>query len=276
MTQNHCQSYCHCCRQVTTGSGELPAHIGHGYEPEDRFGRSSARKAEASRYATLSSSSKPDSTSARSMHASPSARLIITSGGSSRDGSTARAASGDLLRADSEPNRAQRAPSISLVTAPDLSQTPAAERPQQRAVPSQQPAEQSGSMLTDAAVGPSRGSSQSQAQPHAEAQPPSSYSQPAAVGLSHQQASAAGQMHAPFPSRVDSLSHWGRQGDAQQRPGSPQSERFSGQQRGRVEFDQRQKSPSPMSASKGGLTVQQPQHFQQAHAEQHHAGNQES
>lgn len=213
---------------MTTGSGELPAHIGHGFESDDRFGRGSARKADSSRYAGLSSNSKPDSTAARSMHASPSARLIITSGGSSRDGPTARAASGELLRADSEPNRAQRASSISLVAAPDLSQTPASERPLHRAVPSQTPAEQSvGGVLPDAALGPGRALSQSQSQPNAEAQrqsPTPMYSHQAALSSpQQQQSSGAGQIQAPFPSRVDSLSRWGRQGDPQPRSGSPQA-----------------------------------------------------
>lgn len=216
------------CRQVTTGSGELPAHIGHGFEPDDRFGRGSARKADSSRYAGLSAGNKPDSSAARSMHASPSARLIITSGGSSRDGPTARAASGELLRADSEPNRAQRASSISLVTAPDLSQIPASERPMQRAAPSQIPAEQPvGGIFPDAALGPSRALSQSQTHPNAEAQrlsPNPKYSHQAALGLpQQQQSSGAGQIQAPFPSRVDSLSRWGQQADAQHRSGSPQA-----------------------------------------------------
>lgn len=219
-------SQCCCCRQVTTGSGELPAHIGHGFEPEDRFGRGSARKADTSRYAGLNASSKPDSSAARSMHASPSARLIITSGGSSRGGPTARAASGDLLRADSEPNRAQRASSISLVTAPDLSQIPASERPMQRAVPSHIPAEQPvGGVLPDAALGPSRVLSQSQA--NAEAQRPSpnpKYSHQTALSLpQQQQSSGTVQIQAPFPTRGDSLSRWGRQGDPQQGSGSPQA-----------------------------------------------------
>lgn len=268
------------CRQVTTGSGELPAHIGHGFDPEQRFGRSSVRKAEASRYAALSAGSKPDSASGRSMHASPSGgpRLIITSGGSSRDGPSARAVSGDLLRPDAEPNRAQRATSISLVTAPDLSQTPASDRPLQRAAPSQQPAEQSaGGALSDAALGSGRASSQGQIQRHAEAQQASPYS----TSLPPQQASAAGQAQAPIPSRVESLSHWGRQPDAQQPSGSPQIGGLSGQQGGRAEFEQRQMASSPATASRGNLGVQQQQqlllrqqqHFQQ---EQHHAGDQQS
>lgn len=277
---------------MTTGSGELPAHIpphpiAHGYDPEDRFGRGSGRKAEASRYAVLSTSNKPDSASARSMHASP-ARLIITSGGSSRDSPTVRAASGDLLRADSEPNRAQRAPSISLVTAPDPGQTPAAERPLQAATPSHRhPAEQPGSSLSDAALGANRAPSSSQSLPHAEAQQASPYRQQAAaaLGLSQQQASAAGQMHPPFASRVDSLSHWGRQGDAQQQhPGSLQSDAVSVQQGGDADFQQKQKSPSPVRASQGGLTAQeqqqlllkQQQHFQQAHTKQHRVVDQKS
>ena len=269
-----------CCRQVTTGSGELPAHIGHGFDPEDRFGRSSVRKAEGSRYAALSSGSKPDSTPGRSMHASPSGapRLIITSGGSARDGPTSRAVSGDLLRADFEPNRAQRAPSISLVTAPDLSQTPAPDRPLQRAASSQQPAEQSASgVLSDVALGPGRASSQGQHQQHAEAQQRSPYS----GSLPPQQASAAGQEQAPFPSRVDSLGRWGRQPDAQQPSGSPQLSGLSGQQGGHAEFEQRQKSSSPVTESRGNLTAQQQQQLllrQQQHlqGQQHHAGDQES
>lgn len=268
------------CRQVTTGSGELPGHIGHGFDPEDRFGRSSTRKAEASRYAALSTGSKPDSASGRSMHASPSGgpRLIITSGGSSRDGPSARAVSGDLLRADAEPNRAQRAPSISLVTAPDLGQTPASGRPLQRAAPSQQPAVQSaGAVSSDATLGPGRALSQGQNQQHAEAQQASPHS----TSLPPLQASAAGQAQAPFPSRVDSLSRWARQPDAQQPSGSPQLGALSGQQGGRAEFEQRQKASSPVTASRGNLSAQQQQqlllrqqqHFQQ---EQHHAGDQES
>ena len=235
------------------------------------------RKAEASRYAALSSGSKPDSTSGRSMHASPSGgpRLIITSGGFSRDSPTARPVSGDLLRADAEPKRAQRAPSVSLVTAPDPGQTPASDWPLHRAAPSQQPAA-AGGVLADAALGPGRASSQGPNQRHAEAQQPSPYSRSSLP----QQASAAGQAQAPVPPRVDSLSHWGRQPDAQQPSGSPQLGGLSGQQEGRAEFEQRQKSSSPVTASRGNLTAQQQQqlllrqqqHFQQ---EQHHAGDQE-
>ena len=250
------------CRQVTTGSGELPAHIGHSFEPEDRFGRSSARKADASRYAALTSSTKVDSTSARSMHASP-ARLIITSGaplGPSRDSPTARSVSGELLRADSEPQRAQhrqRPPSISLVTAP--ANDASAERGVQRAPAAQRhPAAQAGTGVADTTPAPSR--LQSHGQPSAEAQQPSSaYSQRADVGSSQQQApdassnagpsaqhgSVAGQMRAPFPSRVDSLSHWGRQGDAQQRSASPQSDGYGGQQRGNFEFESGQYAQRP-------------------------------
>ncbi|DBA76248.1 TPA: hypothetical protein ACH3X1_009968 [Trebouxia sp. C0004] len=88
-------------RQVTTGSGELPSHI--GYEADERYGRAAAmRKAEAARYASLGSG-KADSGPGRSMHASP-ARLIITSGASvpsSRDDAMAHAVSGDLSRVDS-------------------------------------------------------------------------------------------------------------------------------------------------------------------------------
>ncbi|KAL3149213.1 hypothetical protein ABBQ32_002039 [Trebouxia sp. C0010 RCD-2024] len=276
-------------RQVTTGSGELPAHIAPhpiGYDQEDRFGRGSARKAEASRYAALSSSNKPDSSSARSMHASPT-RLIITSGGGpSRDSPAVHAVSGDLLRADSEPNRAQHAPSISLVTAPNLSQTPTSERPLQAATPSHhQAAEQPSGSMSDAALGPNTAASPSLSQAHAEAQQASLYRQQAAAGSPQQQAtSSAGQTHPPFASRVDSLSHWARQGDAQQRSSSLQSDAVSGHQAGRVELQQRQKFPAPVSASQGGLTSQeqqqlllkQQQRFQQAHTEQHRVSDQES
>ena len=244
-----------CChRQVTTGSGELPAHIGHSYEGEDRFGRSSARKAEASRYAALGSS-KPDSSSARSMHASP-ARLIITSGASmaaSRDSPTARAASGELFRADSDAQRAQRAPSISLVTAPAADKTAAADRPLLKGSPAlHQHAAQAGTAFSEIAPSPSTLQSQNQSLAPSEAQHSSLYNQQLGAGLGQQQATAAGsqarpsvqhapsQMRSPFPSRVDSLSQWGRQGDAQQRSASPQSDSHSGRQRNSFEFEQGQ------------------------------------
>lgn len=220
------------------------------------------------------------------MHASPT-RLIITSGGGpSRDSPAVHAVSGDLLRADSEPNRAQHAPSISLVTAPNLSQTPTSERPLQAATPSHhQAAEQPSGSMSDAALGPNTAASPSLSQAHAEAQQASLYRQQAAAGSPQQQAtSSAGQTHPPFASRVDSLSHWARQGDAQQRSSSLQSDAVSGHQAGRVELQQRQKFPAPVSASQGGLTSQeqqqlllkQQQRFQQAHTEQHRVSDQES
>lgn len=240
---------------MTTGSQELPAHIGHSYEGEDRFGRGSARKADASRYAALGGN-KPDSTPARSMHASP-ARLIITSGASmaaSRDSPSARAASGELFRADSDAQRAQCAPSISLVTAPAPDQTAAAERALPRGSPApHQHAAQAGTALSETAPSPSRLQPQSQSVPPLEAQHSSLYSQQLGAGMgqqvtaagsearsSVQHATATGQMRSPFPSRVDSLSLWGRQGDAQQRSASPQSDSHSGQQRSSFEFEQGQ------------------------------------
>lgn len=252
------------CRQVTTGSGELPSHI--GYEADERYGRAAAvRKAEATRYASLGSG-KANSGPGRSMHASP-ARLIITSGASkpsSRDDAMAHAASGDLNRADSAAPRAQhaqRVPSISVVRAPDPS-GPAADQsavseallqhqrqasPPHRHVQSaslsgQAPAEQAGSMRSETAQTP------------AEAQMAAAYNQQYGMALPQQHghatgsaehahlASAAGQMPgSPFPTRVDSLSGWARQSEAQQRSNSPQSSGYAGSQpRGSFDFEQGQ------------------------------------
>lgn len=107
-------------RQVTTGSQELPAHIGYGYESEDRFNRSAARKAEAVRYAAGLSSAKGDSPSSRTSHASPPARLIITSGArtsSGRDSPAVHAGSGDLNRAR-QAQHPEQPVTISVVQAP--------------------------------------------------------------------------------------------------------------------------------------------------------------
>ncbi len=260
------------CRQVTTGSGELPAHIGHGFDADDRFARATVRKAEAARYAALGSS-KADTASGRSMHASP-ARLIITSGASvpsnrDRDTVMAHAASGDLNKGDSEPQRAQhaqRAPSISLVTAsiPRQGQDQAAmpegylhrqrqASPQGREAQSAQaPADQSGSMNPEAAQTSGRISNP----PHAEAQMSSAYPQQYGMAFPQQHANAVGNAEAvnanlapasgqvpgsPFPARVDSLSHWGRPNGAQQRASSPQANAFAAsQQRGSFELEQGQ------------------------------------
>ena len=254
------------CRQVTTGSGELPSHI--GYEADERYGRAaSVRKAEAPRYALLGSG-KADSGSGRSMHASP-ARLIITSGASvpsSRDDAMAHAASGDLNRADSAALRAQhaqRVPSISVVRASDPS-GPATDQsavseallqhqrqasPRHRHVQSaslsgQAPAEQAASMRSETAQTP------------AKAQMAAAYNQQYGMALPQQHghatgsteqshahlAPAAGQMPgSPFPSRVDSLSGWARQSEAQQRSNSPQCSGYAGSQpRGSFDFEQGQ------------------------------------
>lgn len=254
------------CRQVTTGSGELPSHI--GYEADERYGRAAAvRKAEAARYASLGSG-KADSGPGRSSHASP-ARLIITSGASvpsSRDDAMAHAASGDLNRADSAALRAQhaqRVPSISVVRASDPS-GPAADQSavseallqhQRQASPShrhvqsaslsgQAPAEQAASMRSETAQTP------------AEAQVAAAYNQQYGMALPQQHGHATGsteQSHAhlapaggqmsgsPFPSRVDSLSGWARQSEAQKRSNSPQSSTYAGSQpRGSFDFEQGQ------------------------------------
>ena len=227
---------CYGCRQVTTGSGELPAHIGHGLEADDRFGRGSARKTDASRYAV-----KADSGSGRSMHASP-ARLIITSGAPgppNRDMALARAASGDLSRADSGSLRAPRSPSISVITAPHAMQQ-TAEGPVQRhrlASPQQavataaasghHPGEQPATVRNDATQLSGRGDSDSHRERQVTGQ---EGSLPTAMTPQQQlvNAQAAGQVPgSPFPPRVDSLSHWARHVDAQQRSSSPQVNGFA-------------------------------------------------
>ena len=225
------------------------------------------RKAEAARYASLGSG-KADSGPGRSMHASP-ARLIITSGASvpsSRDDAMAHAASGDLNRADSAALRAQhaqRVPSISVVRASDPS-GPAADQsavseallqhqrqasPPRRHVQSaslsgQAPVEQTASMRSETAQTP------------AEAQMAAAYTQQYGMALPQQHSHATGsteQSHAhvapvaghmpgsPFPSRVDSLSGWARQSEAQQHSSSPQSSGYAGSQpRGSFDFEQGQ------------------------------------
>ena len=232
---------------MTTGSGELPAHIGQGLEADERFGRTSARKVDTSRYAV-----KADSGSGRSMHASP-ARLIITSGApgpSSRDMTHARAASGDLNRADSGPLRAQRTPSISLVTAPTphqgADQTSEGSVNRHRLATQQQLGSGTASVMPTAAVasasplGQHIAETAAAAQPDAQQRPPARNdaqtladrqtdvsSQAAAASqdqAAHAQAApASGHLPgSPFPARVDSLSGWARHVDAQQRSGSPQ------------------------------------------------------
>lgn len=117
-------------RQVTTGSQELPAHIGYGFEPEDRFNRSAARKAEAVRYAAGLASNKAESPTARTGHASPPTRLIITSGArtpSGRDSPAVHAGSAELSRM----RQAQHAEQpVTIVHAPvqPAHQEPEAER----------------------------------------------------------------------------------------------------------------------------------------------------
>ena len=262
-----------CCRQVTTGSGELPAHIGHGLEADERYGRAAAvRKAEAARYAALSNS-KADSGPGRAMHASP-ARLIITSGGSlpARDSPLAPAASGDLNRAGSGSVRAQhaqRAPSISVVTAPEAGQagdpaeglvhrqrqgSPQRRDGQSASMPGQAPPGQATSLRPDTVQ-----------TSLAEAQMASAYAQQYGVALPQQHghtvgtanagavhvAPVAGQMKgSPFPARVDSLSHWARQREGQQ-SSTPQPNSFADSQSG------------------GSLEFEQGRHF-------HHTGDQET
>ncbi|KAL0025228.1 hypothetical protein WJX77_008845 [Trebouxia sp. C0004] len=180
-------------RQVTTGSGELPSHI--GYEADERYGRAAAmRKAEAARYASLGSG-KADSGPGRSMHASP-ARLIITSGASvpsSRDDAMAHAVSGSMRS--------------------ETAQTPAAA--QMAAAYNQQ----YGMALPQQHGHATRSAEQS----HAHLAP----------------AAGPQMLESLFPSRVDSLSGWARQSEAQQRSNSPQSSGYAGSQpRGSCDFEQ--------------------------------------
>ena len=185
------------------------------------------------------------------MHASP-ARLIITSGAPgppARDVTHARAASGDLNRADSGPLRAQRTASISLVTAPNPPQgadqtaegsihrhrlaSPqhkgtGSAAPSTAAVASASPlgqhiAEMPLAMQADAQQqAPAREDAQNLAERQAGVSPQ-------AVAASQDQVANAPAVPAagllpgsPFPARVDSLSGWARHVDAQQRSGSPQ------------------------------------------------------
>lgn len=109
-------------RQVTTGSQELPAHVGYGFDAEERFNRAAAaRKSEASRFPAAMTSAKVDSSSTRNGSAPATARLIITSGGgrpsSGRDSSALHAGMGD----SNQPRQAQHAEqtrTFSLVHAP--------------------------------------------------------------------------------------------------------------------------------------------------------------
>lgn len=115
-------------RQVTTGSQELPSHIGYGFESEDRFNRSAARKAEAVRYAAGLAANKQEPSSSRASHVSPPGRLIITSGDARTPSGrpAVHAGSGDLNR-PRQAKHAEQLVNISVVKAPVQSSDPAQE-----------------------------------------------------------------------------------------------------------------------------------------------------
>ena len=230
-------------RQVTTNcSGELPAHIGPSLDADDRFAKATARKAEAARYAAMSSS-RVDTPAARGTPPSPARILTITSGAPcvprDKDAALPQAASGDLNRSYSGSQHAQRGTSV--MAAPSK---PGHEGHQElhagnyhrelhsAALPTQLPAGEPGSLQPDALQMPSRTGDLSRAEEELLSPDfvqqygmplPQQHAGSRNVANAHRVPAGDPRSASPMPSRVDSLQQWPQQNEAHQLSSSPHS-----------------------------------------------------